>query len=85
MEENAIVFDFSLDERDVACLDGLTTEENKATFLELYRKYGSNVTPFESSLTDSFISCNANNNKKNNNINITNLHHMSLNVNLSGV
>mmetsp|Transcript_53569 Transcript_53569/g.106271 ORF Transcript_53569/g.106271 Transcript_53569/m.106271 type:complete len:365 (+) Transcript_53569:2-1096(+) len=47
MEENASVFDFSLDERDLACLDGLTTMENKATFLELYRKCVNRDTPLD--------------------------------------
>ena len=38
MEENANIFDFSLDEEDMKSLDGLTTEENLATFKALYEK-----------------------------------------------
>jgi len=38
MVENREVFDFALDEQDMAELMGLTTEENKLVFRDLYRK-----------------------------------------------
>ena len=38
MVENAQVFDFVLSEEQMASLDDLTTPENVATFVELYRK-----------------------------------------------
>lgn len=38
MVENASVFDFTLSDRDMAKLDGLTTAENIQTFVGLYRK-----------------------------------------------
>eukprot|EP00928_Gymnodinium_smaydae_P079882 TRINITY_DN63713_c0_g1_i1.p2 TRINITY_DN63713_c0_g1~~TRINITY_DN63713_c0_g1_i1.p2 ORF type:complete len:313 (+),score=80.59 TRINITY_DN63713_c0_g1_i1:96-1034(+) len=38
MAENMKVFDFTLDEADMATLDGLTTPEAIAAYVELYRK-----------------------------------------------
>ena len=38
MKENVAVFDFELDAADMATLDGMTTPEAIAKFVELYRK-----------------------------------------------
>lgn len=38
MQENAQVFDFTLDEDDMKTLDGLTTNDNIQTFYGLYKK-----------------------------------------------
>jgi len=50
MEENADLFSFEIDDDDMQLLKGLTDDDNKARFEELYRKCVNRDTPLDGTM-----------------------------------